>query len=121
MKKTLLAATLLLTTSLSAGLMAAPTTDGMPAQPCDGSMYQRGFDRMAEELSLTDEQKAQLSQIREQEREKFQTLRAESKARFEAVLTAEQRQRMEELRAQRREFMQERRDSRPPRGEPCNR
>ncbi|HBT57944.1 MAG TPA: hypothetical protein DEA92_12535, partial [Pseudomonas sp.] len=60
MKNTLLATTLLLTVSLSAGLMAAP------AEPRDGSMHQRGFERMAEELSLTDEQKAQLSQIREE-------------------------------------------------------
>ena len=120
MNKLLLASTLVLTAGLSTTLMAGPGNNDMPP-PRDGGMFERGFDRMAQELSLTDEQKNQLSQIREQEREKFQTLRAESKARFEAVLTAEQRQRMEELRAQRRESMQERRDGRPPRGEPCNR
>ena len=69
---------------------------------------------------LTDEQKTQLQQIREEEREKFKTLREESKARFDAVLTAEQRQKMEEMHEQRRERMEERREHREhraPRGD----
>ncbi|MEL0167561.1 MAG: Spy/CpxP family protein refolding chaperone [Pseudomonadaceae bacterium] len=119
MKKTLLATTLMLATGLSTALMAAPANDDTPP-PRDGSMHERGFERMAEELSLTDEQKTQLQQIREEERTKFQTLREESKARFDAVLTAEQRQKMEQLHEQRRERMQERREGRPPRGEPCH-
>ena len=112
MKKTLLATTLLLTTGLSGILMAAPGNDAPPRE--------RGFERMAEELQLTDEQKTQLQQIREEESEKFKTLRAESKARFDAVLTAEQRQKMEEMHEQRRERMEERREHREhraPRGD----
>lgn len=119
MKNTLLATALLLTGSLPAGLMAAPTPEDMP--PRDGMPHARGFDRMAEELALTDEQKRQLQHIREEERAKFQTLREESKARFDAVLTAEQRQKMEQLHEQRREHRQERREGRSSRGEPCNR
>ncbi|WVM92845.1 Spy/CpxP family protein refolding chaperone [Halopseudomonas pachastrellae] len=79
----------------------------------DAPPRERGFERMAEELQLTDEQKTQLQQIREEESEKFKTLREESKARFDAVLTAEQRQKMEEMHEQRRERME--RTSRTPR------
>ena len=109
MKKTLIAATLLLTTGLSGAAMAGSNHDNPPPR-------ERGFERMAEELQLSDEQKAQLEQIRE----KFKTLRDESKARFDAVLTAEQRQKMEELHEQRRERLEERREGREhrkPRGD----
>ncbi len=118
MKKTLIAATLLLTTGLSGAVLAGSNHDNQPPR-------ERGFERMAEELQLSDEQKAQLEQIREEEHEKFKTLREESKARFDAVLTAEQREKMEELHEQRRERMEERREGREgrehrmPRGEPC--
>ncbi|MBZ5568471.1 MAG: hypothetical protein LAN64_11540 [Acidobacteriia bacterium] len=111
---------LLLTTLLAAALSAQTTTppaDNAPGPHRMGAMSQRGFEHMAQQLNLTDQQKAQIqglfqtqrtqalsirqdSSLTPQEKQdKFRQLRESTHQQVTAVLTAEQQQQLQQMRA----------------------
>ncbi len=63
------------------------------------------MDRMAEELDLTDEQRAEIETIIEEQRRKQLQAREEAGQRIEGVLTEEQRAKLEEIQKQHQEEM----------------
>ncbi|MBZ5630120.1 MAG: hypothetical protein LAO06_14775 [Acidobacteriia bacterium] len=114
--------TLLLTTLLAAALLAqtaTPPADNGPAPHRMGAMSQRGFERMAQQLNLTDPQKTQIqglfqaqrtqaqsiwqdsSLTPQQRQDKFRQLRESTHQQVTAVLTPEQQRQMQQMRAQR--------------------
>jgi Spy/CpxP family protein refolding chaperone len=110
---------------LITGAMWAQTTDqdATPSaapgpQKMMGRQHPRGFERMAEQLNLTDQQKTQLQSFKqsqrqqaqairqdtsltpEQKRDKFKQLRESNHQQMMGILTAEQQQKLQQLRSE---------------------
>ena len=67
-----------------------------------GDHHERMLEHMDKELSLTDEQRDQVEQVFEEQREKFKALRDETHTRLGAILNDEQRAKMEQMHAERK-------------------
>lgn len=113
-------------------LVAAPLVRaGDEPRPPMGERMQKGGERLAEELGLTDEQKAKMKEIGEQERSELEVLRADTalsnedrharmkeirekyRGQRDAILTPEQLAKAEKMRGKmekRRDRMEKRRD-----------
>ena len=109
---------------------SAPPAGGPPGGP--GMRGQAGFDRMAEQLNLTEDQKpkvqsimkAQMDKMRglrqdtsltpEDRKAKMKAIREDSAAQMKAVLTAEQFQKWQDMQSK----MRNRRNGPPPAGTP---
>lgn len=109
---------LFIAAALSAQTAPQPAATG-PAPQHMGAMSQGGFDRMAQQLNLTDQQKSQLQGIfqnhrqqaqsiaqdasltPQQRQDKLRQLRESTHQQVSAVLTPEQQQQMQQLRRQR--------------------
>jgi Spy/CpxP family protein refolding chaperone len=79
---------------------------GGPGNPAGGppdyeERIERRVDRMATQLNLTAEQKAQIQAIMEEQHAKHQALWQESQTRINAVLDEQQRAEFEQMKAQR--------------------
>ena len=67
------------------------------------------MERMAQRLQLTDEQRAAMETLIEEQRAEREALRDRMRTRMAEVLTPEQRARMDEMREQRRDRWREKR------------
>ena len=65
-------------------------------------------ERLAKKLDLNDEQKAQLEVIFKEQREKFDAIHRETRARMQEVLSTEQMTKLDELKKRRHEKWQKR-------------
>lgn len=74
----------------------------IPTLAATSPLYGPRLDRMAERLALTEEQKAQVELIFQEQREKRQALCDETHARLDAVLTEEQRAELAQMRNSKR-------------------
>lgn len=122
MRSLILLSTLLLAGALCAQTVPAPTDNTAPApqkhRMMRGQDGQRGFDRMAQQLNLTDQQKTQIQGIfqtqrqqaqairqdtsltPEQKQDKLKALRSSTHQQVQGVLTPEQQQQMKQFREQ---------------------
>jgi Spy/CpxP family protein refolding chaperone len=78
----------------------------------DGGRFEghRGdrVERMAKDLNLNAEQKSQLEAIFKEQREKFEAIHQDTRARIQKVLTPEQQAKFDDLKKQRHEQWQKR-------------
>ncbi|MBU58672.1 MAG: hypothetical protein CL543_07305 [Alcanivorax sp.] len=102
MKKATTLALVLLTGATLAGTAAA--------EPPRGPQPERMVEHMSRQLDLTDDQRARLETIFEEQGEKMRDLRDETRQRIDGVLTEEQRAKAEQLREQRQEKWEARKD-----------
>ena len=80
------------------------------AEPPRGPQPERMVEHMSRQLDLTDDQRARLETIFEEQGEKMRDLRDETRQRIDGVLTEEQRAKAEQLREQRQEKWEARKD-----------
>lgn len=66
-----------------------------------GHFGQHRFERMSEQLQLSEQQQTEVQKILEEERQQHRDLRDKSRERISAVLNDEQRAKLEQLREQR--------------------
>src|SRR5512147_1433635 len=106
-----------LAAAMAAQTEAAPSDNATAAPQKTMPRHHGGFERMAQQLNLTDQQKTQIQSFKqaerqqaqsikqdtaltpEQKRDKFRELRASTHQQVLGVLTPEQQQQMEQLRS----------------------
>jgi len=98
MKRLLTAAALASTLLISTQVLHADDHKPMQHRHSPDKM----LDRMTERLNLTDEQKANIKPILEEEFEKMRLVREERKQKIESFLTEEQKQQLQQRRDDRK-------------------
>lgn len=92
----------LVTATAVALMLATPAAFAFgPGAARDGALEGPRFERMAQYLQLSEEQRSEVRAILDERRAKRQALREETKGKLSGVLTEEQQQRLEALRSRR--------------------